>query len=144
MCRSLMRRHDRVSVSVLAASSQPASALRFARYLSAPEKGGRVFGEMEFETAGGDAWAERPELVFYSGGVNRPAVEELVKEFAEREAVDVTTVFNGCGVLCAQMQAMEEFPDAYFACDLCFVPPVAEQFPEIRILTQTKIGIAKR
>jgi ABC-type molybdate transport system substrate-binding protein len=67
-----------------------------------------------------------------------------VKSFSEREGVDVTTVFNGCGVLCAQMQAMEEFPDAYYACDLCFVPPVAEQFPEIVILTQTKIGIAKR
>ena len=99
---------------------------------------------MKFETLEGDTWEERPELVFYSGGVNRPAVEELVKQFARREGVDVITVFNGCGVLCAQMQAMEEFPDAYYACDICFVPPVAEQFPEVVILTETKIGIAKR
>ncbi|MGI9239821.1 MAG: molybdate ABC transporter substrate-binding protein [Verrucomicrobiales bacterium] len=135
---------DNVSVSVLEASTQPAQALKFARYLSAPGKGGAVFEAMKFETSDGDAWAEKPELVFYSGGVNRPAVEGLVKEFAAREGVGVTTVFNGCGVLCAQMQAMEEFPDAYYACDICFVPPVAEQFPEITILTQTKIGIAKR
>ena len=135
---------DRVSLSVLTASEQPAQALKFARYLTAPEKGGVVLGEMKFEAIPGDEWAARPELVFFSGGVNRPAVEGLVKSFAEREGVDVTTVFNGCGVLCAQMQAMEEFPDAYYACDLCFVPPVAEQFPEIVILTQTKIGIAKR
>ena len=134
----------RVSLSVLTASEQPAQALKFARYLTAPEKGGVVLGEMKFEAIPGDEWAARPELVFFSGGVNRPAVEGLVKSFAEREGVDVTTVFNGCGVLCAQMQAMEEFPDAYYACDLCFVPPVAEQFPEIVILTQTKIGIAKR
>ena len=135
---------DNVSVSVLDATTQPAGALRFARYLAAPEKGGVVFEEMKFEYVKGDTWAERPDLVFYSGGVNRPAVEGLVKQFAKREGVEVTTVFNGCGVLCAQMQAMEEFPDAYYACDLCFVPPVAEQFPEVTILTETKIGIAKR
>jgi molybdenum ABC transporter molybdate-binding protein len=135
---------DNVSVSVLAASEQPAEALRFARYLSAPEKGGVVFKKMSFEFVPGDAWVENPELVLYSGGVNRPAVEGLVKAFAQREGIEVTTVFNGCGVLCAQMQAMEEFPDAYYACDICFVPPVAEQFPEVVILTETKIGIAKR
>mgnify|MGYP000703379158 CR=1 FL=1 len=33
------------------------------------------------------------------------------------------------------------FPDAYYACDLCFVPPVADVFPEAVILTQTDIGI---
>ena len=135
---------DNVSVSVLGASEHPADALRFARYLSAPEKGGKVFEEMKFETVPGDHWAERPELVLFSGGVNRPAVEELIEKFAGREGVAVTTVFNGCGVLCAQMQAMEELPDAYYACDICFVPPVAEEFPEIVILTETTIGIATR
>ena len=135
---------DNVSVSVLEASEGSAEALRFARYLTAPEKGAKILTEMKFEARPGDAWVEKPELVLYSGGVNRPAVEQLVEEFAEREGILVTTVFNGCGVLCAQMQAMEEFPDAYYACDLCFVPPVAEQFPEVVILTETKIGIAKR
>ena len=56
------------------------------------------------------------------------------------------TVFNGCGILCATMKTMggtdnPKYPDAYFACDLCFVPPVADVFPEAVILTQTDIGI---
>lgn len=140
---------DNVSASVLTSSEQPAQALRFARYLAAPEKGGAIFEQMKFVPVAGDAWEKRPELVLYSGGVNRPAVENLVKEFAKREGVEVTTVFNGCGVLCAAMEAMADaanpkLPDAYYACDICFVPPVADQFPEVVILTQTKIGIAKR
>ena len=135
---------DNVSATILASSEVSADVLRFARYLSAPERGGKVFAEMKFETIEGDEWADPPELVLFSGGVNRPAVEGLIKSFGEREGVKMTTVFNGCGVLCAQMQAMEEMPDAYYACDLCFVPPVAEQFPEVVILTETKIGIAKR
>jgi molybdate transport system substrate-binding protein len=58
----------------------------------------------------------------------------------------MTTVFNGCGILCASMKTMggaddPKFPDAYYACDLCFVPPVADMFPEAVILTQTDIGI---
>ena len=35
-----------------------------------------------------------------------------------------------------------KFPDAYYACDVCFVPPVAQQFPEAVMLTETDIVIA--
>ncbi|MDF1815135.1 MAG: substrate-binding domain-containing protein, partial [Verrucomicrobiales bacterium] len=68
-------------------------------------------------------------------------------EFRDREGIELTTVFNGCGILCAAMQTMTDsanprFPDAYFACDLCFVPPVAEHFSEVVLLTETDIGIA--
>jgi molybdate transport system substrate-binding protein len=78
--------------------------------------------------------------------VNRPAIEDLLKKFAEREGVTLTTVFNGCGILCASMKTMggtsnPKFPDAYYACDVCFVPPVAEIFPESVMLTETEIGI---
>ena len=56
---------------------------------------------------------------------------------------------TGCGILCATMKTMSDakaakFPDAYYACDLCFVPPVAEQFPEAVMLTETDIGIVVR
>ncbi len=140
---------DNVTANILEASTQPQAALKFARYLVAPERGGKVFTEKGFDVAKGDAWAEKPELILYSGGVNRPAVEELLQEFAEREGIELTTVFNGCGILCASMQAMTntanpKFPDAYYACDLCFVPPVAEHFPESVMLTETDIGIAVR
>ena len=140
---------DNVSANILEASTQPQAALKFARYLIAPEKGGKTFTGMGFKAAKGDKWFEKPELILYSGGVNRPAVETLLREFAQREGIELTTVFNGCGILCASMQAMTntanpKFPDAYYACDLCFVPPVAEHFPESVMLTETDIGIAVR
>ena len=132
--------------TVPASCPQPAAALRFARFLAAPEKGGAAFSQHGFAPADGDRWAAKPELILYSGGVNRLAIEKLLRQFADREGVNVTTVFNGCGVLCATMKAMStnagaRFPDAYYACDLCFVPPVAAQFPEAVLLTETDIGI---
>ncbi|MGB8170179.1 MAG: substrate-binding domain-containing protein, partial [Chthoniobacteraceae bacterium] len=137
---------EKASVGVLAFSKQLPAALRFARYLAAPEKGGEIFKQNGFTPIPGDKWADKPEMVLYSGGVNRPAIEGLLREFADREGVSVTTVFNGCGVLCASMKAMNDatdpkFPDAYYACDLCFVPPVAQQFPQSVMLTHTDIGI---
>ena len=108
-----------------------------------------LFRAQGFQLAGGDKWAEKPELTLYSGGVNRLAIEKLLRQFADREGINLTTVFNGCGILCATMKTMGDakaakFPDAYYACDLCFVPPVAEQFPEAVMLTETDIGIAVR
>ncbi|GDY20121.1 hypothetical protein LBMAG56_14660 [Verrucomicrobiota bacterium] len=137
---------NRVVAAVPASCPQPAAALGFARFLAAPEKGGPVFQQHGFTPADGDRWAPKPELILYSGGVNRLAIEKLLRQFADREGVNVTTVFNGCGVLCATMKAMgtnagARFPDAYYACDLCFVPPVAAQFPEAVLLTETDIGI---
>lgn len=137
---------DTVNIAVLSVAESSVAALKFARYLAAPEKGGAVFKSMGFEAIEGDQWEERPELVLYSGGVNRPAVEELLKEFQEREGITIATMFNGCGILCAAMKAMKDtsspkYPDAYYACDLCFVPPVAEEFPEAVLITETDIGI---
>ncbi|MEQ1852059.1 MAG: substrate-binding domain-containing protein [Chthoniobacteraceae bacterium] len=138
---------ENASAAILASCKESAAALRFARYLAAPEKGGAIFQQHGFKHVGGDRWAEKPELILYSGGVNRPAIETILKKFTTREGVTVTTVFNGCGILCATMKTMGDasdpkFPDAYYACDLCFVPPVAEQFPEAVVLTETDIGIA--
>jgi len=145
----LKRRVENASAAVLAFTSQPTAALKFARYLAAPEKGGEIFRQHGFQPIGGDRWAEKPDLILYSGGVNRLAVEKLLRQFADREGINITTVFNGCGILCATMKTMGDaanakFPDAYYACDLCFVPPVAEQFPEAVLLTETDIVIAVR
>lgn len=142
----LKARPENASATILTVSAHPTEALKFARYLTAPEKGGKIFEQQGFIPAGGDKWAEKPAMILYSGGVNRPAVEKLLKQFADREGADVTTVFNGCGVLCASMKSMldaknPKFPDAYYACDLCFVPPVAEHFPESVLITETDIGI---
>ncbi len=145
----LSARIENATAAVLASCTQSAGALRFARYLAAPEKGGVIFQKQGFQLAGGDRWADRPVLTLYSGGVNRPAIELLLREFSDREGAEITTVFNGCGVLCATMKTMGDasapnFPDAYYACDLCFVPPVAEYFPEAVLLTETEIGIVVR
>ncbi len=139
-------RAERASAAILTAGTQAPAALAFARYLSAPDKGGQHFSAVGARPAGGDPWSTKPELIMYSGGVNRPAIEALLRQFADREGVDVTTVFNGCGILCATMKTMGDstsprFPDVYYACDLCFVPPVAEHFPEAVLLTETDIGI---
>lgn len=137
---------ERAFIAVLAQCTQPATALKFARFLASHDQGGPHFLEAGMKHEPGDPWAAKPELILYSGGVNRPAIEALLHSFSEREGVEITTVFNGCGVLCAAMKTMgssqsPKFPDAYYACDLCFVPPVAEHFPESFLLTETDIGI---
>ncbi|MCB1225540.1 MAG: substrate-binding domain-containing protein [Verrucomicrobiales bacterium] len=144
---ALTAEKETASIAVLSACQQPATALAFARFLSAPERGNPLFAEAGFHPVPGDSWAKVPQIVLFSGGVNRTAIEPLVKAFAEREGLDLTTVFNGCGILCASMKTMggssnPKFPDVYYACDVCFVPPVAEQFPEAVMLTETRIGIA--
>lgn len=138
---------EKASSAVLTSAASSVEALKFARYLNAPEKGGTIFKAKGFQPVSGDRWALKPELILYSGGVNRPAIEGLVQEFANREGISVTTVFNGCGILCAAMKTMKDssnpkFPDVYYACDVCFVPPVAEQFPEAVLLTESEIVIA--
>lgn len=144
----LTNHREHATAAVLATSAQPAAAIKFARYLTAPEKGGAVFKRQGFTPVPGDPWvAGRPELIFYSGSVNRTAIEKVLQEFSTREGIDITTVFNGCGILCAAMKAMEDsaspkYPDVYYACDICFVPPVAHRFPEAVMLTEAEIVIA--
>ena len=92
-------RVENASAAVLSSAREPAQALRFARYLAAPEKGGAIFQANGFTPAGGDKWALAPEMILYSGGVNRLAVEKLLRAFSDREGVTVTTIFNGCGVV---------------------------------------------
>ncbi len=143
----LTKHRENASVAVLSFCDRPTEALKFARYLAAPDRGGLVFKKFGFATSGGDKWAVKPEMILYSGGVNRLAIEKLLQDFSDREGASVTTVFNGCGILCAAMKTMgsssnPKFPDAYYACDVCFVPPVAKYFPEAVLLTETKIVIA--
>ena len=138
---------EHATAAILTSAKDAAAALRFARYLNAPEKGAATFAKHRFEAVKGDAWSLRPELILYSGGVNRLAIEGLLKKFAAREGISVTTTFNGCGILCAAMKTMGDttnpkYPDVYYACDICFVPPVAKEFPEAVLLTEAEIILA--
>src|SRR5262249_55055097 len=92
-----------VSISVLDGWRHPAAALRFARYLAAQDRGLPLFEKNGFAVVDGDEWAEKPQLVLYAGAMLRPAVERTIKEFEQREGVQVVTTYNGCGILVAGM-----------------------------------------
>ena len=52
----LTQHRENASAAVLSFSTQPAEALKFARYLAAPDKGGVVFTKQGFKTTPGDKW----------------------------------------------------------------------------------------
>lgn len=116
-----------ISIAVLRSSAQPTAALRFARYLAARGKGLKEFERHGFQAADGDQWSEVPELRLLAGAMLRPVIEETITEFEQREGVKVLRVYNGCGILVAQMRAGER-PDAYFACDRSFLAQVHDLF----------------
>lgn len=129
-----------VSAAVLKSSIEPTAALRFARYLAASDRGVIHLRKNGYEAAEGDPWADMPELILYSGAMLRPAIEKTLKDFEQREGVRLTTVYNGCGILTAQMRAGER-PDAYFACDSSFMDTVADLYISPRTLASNDIMI---
>jgi molybdenum ABC transporter molybdate-binding protein len=131
---------EKVTVGVLNASDHPTAALHFARYLSAHDRGSQVFEQFGYNAVAGDKWADTPELLFFSGGVNRLAIAETLKEFERREGIKINTSFNGCGILVGQMKT-GEIPDAYFACDVSFVTQVDDLFDPRHDIATTDIVI---
>lgn len=137
-----------VEIGVISSTRQPTAALHFARFLAAPQKGQKHFREHHFDVREGDRWVERPEVNFFSGAVNRRAMEPIIEEFQRREGVRINTVFQGCGALNAQMSTIREqnpdfgFPDAYFACDVYYLDPVGDWFEEKATVSSTRIVIA--
>lgn len=130
----------RIAVAVLKASRQSKQALHFARYLAASDKGLAKYREFGFQPVDGDAWTEQPEITLYSGSMLRPAIEKTITDFEQREGVKVTRVYNGCGILVAQMKA-GQVPDAYFACDMEFMNQVRSLFPESENISQNELVI---
>jgi len=116
-----------ISAVVLTSSAAPTSALRFARFLAARDRGQVEFAKGGFVPVEGDEWAEKPELLLYGGAMLRPAIEKTVAAFERREGCSVTRVYNGCGILVGQMEAGAK-PDLYFACDAQFMSQVKEKF----------------
>jgi molybdate transport system substrate-binding protein len=120
---------SRLAIGILPHSKQPSAALHFARYVTARDKGLNRYREYGFTAAEGDLWSEHPELSLFAGSMLRPAIEDAIQEFEQREGVRVNRVYNGCGILVAQMKAGQH-PDAYFACDREFMNQVPDLFPE--------------
>ena len=137
-----------VSAAVLNSSPQPTAALKFARYLTARDRGLPVFEEFGLRPVEGDEWAERPSLRFFCGAVNRRAVDEIVGAFAKREGVDIDIKYNGCGILTGQMKAIDRqdpelgFPDVYMACDVYYLENVKQWFQEAANVSDVEIVIA--
>ncbi len=132
-----------VAVGVLRSCARPASALAFARYLGAKDRGLLELGRAGFEPVEGDAWAMRPEVVVYSGAVNRPALEPVLRDFEAREGVRVTRVYNGCGILTAQILSGQR-PDAYMACDTSFMTTVSNLFGVATEVAETSLVMLVR
>jgi molybdenum ABC transporter molybdate-binding protein len=135
-------------ISVLASSQRPTDALKFARFLTARDRGLPVFEEYGFRPVEGDVWAERPQLTFFCGAVNRRAVEKIVDDFQAREDVEIKTIFEGCGTLTGLMKTMKDqgsesgFPDFYMACDVYYLENVKQWFQEAANVSDTEIVLA--
>lgn len=123
----LMNTTAHVAIAVARSSPQPTAALHFARFLAARDRGLQEFAKAGFRIVDGDTWAERPEINILAGAMLRPAVEQTITAFEEREGCRVNRVYNGCGILVAQMKAGEH-PDMYIACDQSFMAEVTDLF----------------
>lgn len=131
---------SQVSVGVIATTKQPQVALHFARYVAARDRGLKHYAEHDFRVANGDLWADVPELSVFAGSMLRPAIEDTIAAFEKREGLRVSRVYNGCGILVAQMKAGQH-PDAYFACDTEFMDQVPDLFPESIDVSQNELVI---
>src|SRR5436190_140148 len=116
-----------LSICVTSQCRRPTAALGFARYLAARDRGLPAFKKFGFAPVAGDPWARTPKLRLLAGAMLRPAIEKTITAFEEREGVRVTRVYNGCGILVAQMHAGTR-PDAFFACDKDFMNQVSDLF----------------
>jgi molybdate transport system substrate-binding protein len=132
----------KVQAAVTTFSKNPQLALDFAKYLAAADKGQVEFAKHGFKTSSiADTMADRPEIVLYSGSMLRPAIEPTLVEFEERENCKITRVYNGCGILVAQMKAGDR-PDVYFACDSQFMKQVQNLFEPAAVLSSNQLVIA--
>ncbi|HBE66832.1 MAG TPA: hypothetical protein DDW52_01655, partial [Planctomycetaceae bacterium] len=138
--KALSEATSQVSLGVLSSSQSPAAALHFARFVTARDQGLQTYSEHGFEVAQGDVWADKPELSIFAGSMLRPAIEETIVQFEDREGVEVSRVYNGCGILVAQMKGGLQ-PDAYFACDVEFMEQVEDIFPEPIDVSQNELVI---
>jgi molybdenum ABC transporter molybdate-binding protein len=133
-----------MSACAVRSTEQPAEALRFARFLASRDRGAPLFAKHGFATLEGDRWEPTPVIHVYAGAMLRPAVEETFAEFEKREGVTIKTVYNGCGILVAQMKASKEAPDVYVACDTEFMNQVQELFGPPVVVSGNQLVILVR
>jgi len=132
---------DLISVAVLHSSSDLPAAYRFARFVSARDKGMKTFAKYGTQPLDGDVWEENPQVNFFCGTVNRRTTERIIEEFQAQEGVVVNTIYDGCGILTSRMKGIagqsqaQGFPDVYMACDLHYLENVKSWFQEAAYLS---------
>lgn len=129
------QRRKTATIGVLTSTERPTAALRFARYLTAADRGLEHFTKHGFEVVEGDQWALHPEITFFSGSMLRPAVEKQLEAFEKREGVTVLPAYEGCGILVSMMEAGAQ-PDAYFSCDVRFLDQVQDRFEAGKVVSR--------
>jgi len=127
-----------ISIGVLTSSRVPTSALRFARYVAARDRGLLEFARRGLRVVEGDVWAEIPRILFFCGAMLRPGISEVIRAFERREGCEVDEQYDGCGRLVASMKAGAEV-DAYVSCDRSFMDMVQSQFAPPIDLTENDI-----
>lgn len=132
------QRRKTATIGVLASSSRPTAALHFARYLTAADRGLEIFQKHGFKVVEGDRWVSHPEITFFSGSMLRPAIEQQLRLFEEREGVTVLPAYEGCGTLVSMMEAGAE-PDAYFSCDVRFLDQVEDRFEKGTVVSRNDL-----
>jgi molybdenum ABC transporter molybdate-binding protein len=117
-----------IGILTSAKDEQATAALQFARFLTARDQGLTHFAKYHLDVVlDADVWAEKPRLHLSAGAMLKPAIDDVVKAFAQREGVTIDTSYAGCGLLVSQMKAIKQgekpghFPDAYFSCDVSFL-----------------------
>lgn len=108
--------------------------------MTAADRGLEKYQHYGFRTAPGERWANTPELTLFAGSMLRPAIEETINKFEQREGVHVSRNYNGCGILVAQMKGGQH-PDAYFACDTEFMQQMGDLFPTSIDVSQNELVI---
>ena len=142
--------YSQIVGTVVQGTEAPADALRFIRFLAAPERGRTLFEKHGFDLLPepGDSWAHTPELVVYAGGVNQHALTQTLMDFEQREGCDIVEQFAGCGKLVAGIRSIESggkgFPDAFMTCDASYLSKVEEEFGVPADVSSTRIVLLVR
>ena len=83
-----------VGVGVLTCCDQPTAALRFARFLTARDRGLPHLAGAGFAVISGDVWVQTPQLHLQANPELGPVVESAIDDFERREAVRVQRVYD--------------------------------------------------
>ena len=140
----LSRSVSDAELAITSTTDNATGSLHFARYLTSVDRGLPAFRQHGFTPIQGDYWEETPQITFFAGAVNRRAVEPAIEAFEKREGVKVNTIYNGCGLLTAQMRALHNnrgdgFPDSFMACDVYYMDAVQDLFMSPVNISDTEI-----